>query len=86
MRPHFAGQPRFDQALEIARAATELAASPPTIDFALTLMAEMLDLPPRAPLCLFAIGRAVGWVGHAMEQIADGALIRPRARYIGLHP
>ncbi|MEM8590018.1 MAG: citrate synthase family protein [Pseudomonadota bacterium] len=86
MRPHFTGQPRFDQALDIARAATELAASPPTIDFALTLMAIMLDLPPRAPLCLFAIGRAVGWIGHAMEQIADGGLIRPRARYVGLHP
>ncbi|MEO1223521.1 MAG: citrate synthase family protein [Pseudomonadota bacterium] len=86
MRPHFAGQRRFNRALDIAQAATDLAASPPTIDFALTLMVDMLDLPPRAPLCLFAIGRAVGWIGHAMEQIADGTLIRPRARYVGLHP
>jgi len=86
MRPHYAGRRRFDQALAIAQAATDLAAKPPTIDFALSLMAEMMGLPTRAALSLFAIGRSVGWIGHAMEQIADGSLIRPRARYVGLHP
>jgi citrate synthase len=33
-------------------------------------------------MTLFALGRSVGWVAHAMEQIADGTLIRPRGRYI----
>jgi citrate synthase len=35
---------------------------------------------------LFAIGRSVGWIGHAMEQYATGQLIRPRARYVGVPP
>ncbi|MEM7442261.1 MAG: citrate/2-methylcitrate synthase [Pseudomonadota bacterium] len=86
MRPCFVGDPQFETALALSQAAIELADRPPTIDFALTLLALMLALPPRAPLGLFAIGRAVGWIGHAMEQIADGRLIRPRARYVGLHP
>ena len=77
MRPRFDGQEQFDRALAIAKAATDLAAKPPTVDFALALLAKMLDLPDRAALGLFAIGRAVGWIGHAMEQIADGSLIRP---------
>jgi citrate synthase len=32
------------------------------------------------------VGRAVGWLGHAMEQAQTGALIRPRARYVGAAP
>jgi citrate synthase len=35
---------------------------------------------------LFAIGRSVGWIGHAIEQYATGQLIRPRARYVGVVP
>jgi citrate synthase len=32
---------------------------------------------------LFALARSVGWIAHALEQSQAGALIRPRARYIG---
>ena len=39
-----------------------------------------------APLMLFAIGRSVGWIGHAIEQYATGQLIRPRAKYVGVPP
>jgi citrate synthase len=37
-------------------------------------------------LMLFAIGRSVGWIGHALEQYATGQLIRPRAKYVGVPP
>ena len=36
------------------------------------------------PLALFAIGRCVGWLAHALEQAGSGQMIRPRARYVGV--
>ena len=36
--------------------------------------------------CLFALGRSAGWIGHALEQVGSGGLIRPRARYVGPPP
>lgn len=53
------------------------------IDFAIAAIALQFDLPADAPFAIFAVARAVGWLGHALEQIETGALIRPRARYVG---
>ena len=61
----------------------ELAGERPNVDLALATVARALDLTPGGAVALFALGRTVGWVGHAMEQYAGGALIRPRARYVG---
>jgi citrate synthase len=58
----------------------------PTLDFALATVARTLELPPGSAVALFALGRTVGWVGHAIEQYRSGALIRPRARYVGEQP
>jgi citrate synthase len=58
----------------------------PNIDFALVSSCRQLGLPPNAAIVLFAIGRSVGWIAHALEQHADGKLIRPRAQYIGTPP
>jgi citrate synthase len=71
---------------EVARVAAGTAGEQPNVDFALAAVARVLGLPPGAPLMLFAIGRSVGWIGHALEQYATGALIRPRARYVGVVP
>jgi citrate synthase len=46
----------------------------------------VLRLPSGAPLMLFAIGRTIGWIGHAIEQYAANQLIRPRAKYTGVQP
>ena len=56
------------------------------VDFALAALAEALDLPEEAPFALFAVARCAGWTAHAMEQAATGALIRPRALYVGDTP
>jgi Citrate synthase, C-terminal domain len=56
------------------------------IDFALAAVARVLRLPSGAPLTLFAMGRTIGWIGHAIEQYANGQLIRPRAKYVGIVP
>jgi citrate synthase len=76
--------------LEIAGSLVEVARSltgeHPTVDFALVTLARSLGLPAESPLALFSLGRAMGWIAHAIEQYADARLIRPRARYIGLNP
>ena len=66
--------------------ANQLLGEHPNVDFALVVMADILHLPPGAPIALFALGRTVGWIGHALEQYATDQLIRPRARYTGPSP
>jgi citrate synthase len=73
-------------ARSLALAAEELLGEKPTIDFALVALARTLKLAPGAALALFAIGRSIGWIGHAIEQYALGEMIRPRARYVGEAP
>ena len=71
---------------ECAAAAAAITGDQPNIDFALAAIGRVLKLPAGSPLMLFAVGRSVGWIGHALEQYATGQLIRPRAKYIGAPP
>jgi citrate synthase len=59
---------------------------PPNVDSAAVALRAALGMPPGAVAGLFAVGRAAGWVAHALEQVADGHLLRPRARYRGPLP
>jgi citrate synthase len=70
-------------ALRVALAAEELLSEKPTIDFALVAMSLALKFDPGVPLALFALGRTMGWIGHAIEQYGRDEIIRPRARYTG---
>ena len=72
--------------MEFAQTASSLTGEEPNIDFGLAAIARVLGLPAGSPLVLFAIGRSVGWIGHAIEQYATGQLIRPRAKYVGVPP
>ena len=58
----------------------------PTLDFGLVVLARALQLPQGAALSIFALGRTIGWIAHAMEQYASDQLIRPRAQYVGPQP
>jgi citrate synthase len=58
----------------------------PTVDFVLVTLERVLKLPPAASLTLFALGRTIGWIGHAIEQYQLDAVIRPRAKYVGRMP
>jgi citrate synthase len=73
-------------ALSFASAGQRVLGEKPTMDFALVALSRVLALPPGSPLTLFAIGRTIGWIAHAMEQYAQDAMIRPRARYVGEKP
>jgi citrate synthase len=69
-----------------AEAGPALLGQAPSLDFALVALRRALDLPDTAPLTLFAAGRAVGWIGHALEQYDAERPIRPRATYTGPRP
>ena len=86
LRERCAGSPELAFVQELVAAVRRAGGERPTIDFGLAAVARVLDLPRGAPLILFAIGRSVGWIGHALEQYATGQLIRPRARYVGVPP
>jgi citrate synthase len=72
--------------LAVIDAVDNASGHPPNIDFALVSLCRQLNLPPDAPITLFAIARTVGWIAHCLEQRSNGRLIRPRARYIGVRP
>jgi citrate synthase len=80
------GSPAVDLAQALAAAGRELLRDHPTIDFGLVALARALGLPERTPLALFALGRTIGWIGHAIEEYGLGRLIRPRAAYVGEMP
>jgi citrate synthase len=80
------GSPAVALATALSEAAEALLHERPTIDFGLVALARALGLPPGAPIALFALGRSVGWIAHAIEQYQTDRLIRPRARYVGLPP
>lgn len=67
-------------------ATAELYAERPTVEMGLIAAARALGLPGGAPLLLFALGRTIGLIGHAIEQYEAGTLIRPRAQYVGERP
>ncbi|MBI4854815.1 MAG: citrate synthase family protein [Acidobacteria bacterium] len=58
----------------------------PTLDAGLATLSQALNLPLGTAITLFAIGRTVGWIGHAIEEYQTNRLIRPRAKYIGIQP
>ncbi len=78
--------PTVALAKALAEAGRELIREHPTIDFGLVTLARTLGLPERTPLALFALGRTIGWLGHAIEEYGMGRLIRPRAAYVGEIP
>jgi citrate synthase len=70
----------------LRKAGTELLHDLPNLDFGLAAITRACRLPEQAPVLLFALGRTIGWIAHAIEEYASGQLIRPRARYTGPLP
>jgi citrate synthase len=56
------------------------------VEFYTALLLEALGFPPETFTCVFAMGRTIGWLAHAREQVARGRLIRPDSRYVGPTP
>jgi citrate synthase len=86
LRDRYAKSAELAFVLDFAGAAVSVLREQPTIDFALAALARVLRLPSGSPLTLFALGRTIGWIGHAIEQYTTGQVIRPRAKYVGAAP
>jgi citrate synthase len=56
---------------------------PPNCDFALAALAHVALMTPGASEAIFVLGRAAGWIAHAMEEYASRTSFRVRATYIG---
>jgi citrate synthase len=77
------GRRLFEAALKVEAAVSKRERLRPNLDFYLTVCVRMLGFQRAMPAAIFAIGRASGWIAHALEQYADNRLIRPRMRYRG---
>ncbi|MFA4015265.1 MAG: hypothetical protein RUDDFDWM_000345 [Candidatus Fervidibacterota bacterium] len=53
------------------------------VDFYCGCIYYFLGIPKDMYVCMFALGRIVGWVAHALEQYSDNVLIRPLLHYVG---
>ena len=70
----------------VAEVGRELLGDHPTVDVGLAAVSTELGRAPGGAFTLFALGRIVGWIAHALEQYESGELIRPRADYVGPAP
>jgi len=71
---------------ELSAEASDACGIKPNIDFALAVFTRSAKMADDTPFRLFALGRSIGWVAHAIEQAGQGNLIRPRAHYSGTLP
>lgn len=77
--------PQASAVLAIGERVAARLGMPANADFALAAMTVVCGWPPAAGEILFALARSAGWIAHAAEQIANGSMIRPRARYVGTY-
>jgi citrate synthase len=86
MRERYSRSAELAFVMEAAAAGTSATREHPNVDFALAALARVLRLPDGSALTIFALGRTIGWIGHAIEQYETAQLIRPRAKYVGPSP
>lgn len=86
--PLTAGRIAFAEHIE-HEALSKLAAKYPArsldinVEFYTALLLEALDIPRESFTCIFAMGRVLGWIAHAREQVSTGRIVRPQSRYVG---
>ncbi len=86
MAAAYPDSPSVALANAVVTEAYDLIGRHPALDFGLAVVSQALRLPPGGAVALFAMGRTIGWIGHALEQYQIARMIRPRARYVGEQP
>lgn len=87
------GDPLVDAAVAIeAELLAGLAAARPdaaiatNVEYYAGVVMHLAGLPRPLFTPTFAVSRAIGWTAHALEQAADGKILRPSATYVGPPP
>lgn len=82
-RPH---SPALAVARKVVGSVDEMMQQKPNVDFGVATLCKVLELPTGAALTLLGLGRTAGWIAHALEQYAEGRVIRPTSSYAGELP
>ncbi len=78
------GDDRWERVAEpIEREVTAQKKLPPNVDWPSARLYHYLGLDIRIYTPIFAMSRVAGWAAHAIEQLDNNRLMRPRARYVG---
>ncbi|MGE0223106.1 MAG: citrate synthase [Acetobacteraceae bacterium] len=56
---------------------------PPNVEIMAALLLDAVGIPRQGFTPVFAVGRCVGWIAHALEQQKTGRMIRPTSAYVG---
>jgi citrate synthase len=56
------------------------------VEFYAGVVMEACGIPREMFTPTFASSRVIGWCAHALEQAADGKILRPSSRYVGIPP
>jgi citrate synthase len=56
---------------------------PPNVEIMAALLLDAVGIPRQGFTPVFAVGRSVGWIAHALEQRKTGRMIRPTSAYVG---
>jgi len=54
------------------------------VEFYTAVLLDGVGVPKELFTTTFAVSRVGGWMAHALEQLENNRLIRPRSRYVGL--
>ncbi len=75
---------RLAPMVELVKIVTTRTPVLPNIDYAMGALTFFAGMAPDAGEAIFAIGRTVGWLAHALEEYQEPPVrFRPQARYIG---
>ncbi|MFA6958797.1 MAG: citrate/2-methylcitrate synthase [Thermoanaerobaculia bacterium] len=77
------GSKEHARSKKLIEAADGLLGEKPTLEFAVVALARAMHFPADAPIALSALGRTIGWIGHAIEEYEAQQLAPPPFRYTG---
>ena len=83
-RQVFKGEPEFERLMRALDLTTELMGRAPGFIIPLIFLGYMLGMRGNE-LAIGIIGRALGWIAHAQEEMQQSSL-RPKANYVGQLP